>query len=40
MRSQGYILASTSIELSLEYQDFKDLFKEKEGEVALSKYKL
>ena len=34
------MLASTSIELPLEYQDFKDLFKEKEGETALSKYKL
>ena len=40
MRSQECILASTSIELSSEYQDFEDLFKEKEGEVALPKHKL
>ena len=33
------MLASTSMELSLEYQDFEDLFKEKEEEVALSEYK-
>ena len=33
------MLASTSIELPLEYQDFEDLFKEKEGEIALPKYK-
>ena len=34
------MLASTSIKLPLEYQDFKNLFKEKKGEAALSKYKL
>ena len=34
------MLASTSIELPSEYQDFEDLFKEKEEEIALSKYKL
>ena len=28
------------MELSLEYQDFKDLFKEKEEEIVLFKYKL
>ena len=28
------------MKLSLEYQDFEDLFKKKEGEVALSEYKL
>ena len=33
------MLASTSIDLPLEYQDFEDLFKEKEGEVALPKHK-
>ena len=33
------MLASTSMELPSEYQDFKNLFKEKEGETALSKYK-
>ena len=40
MRPQERILASTSMELSSEYQDFEDLFKEKKGEVALSEYKL
>ena len=40
MQPQGYMLASTSMELSSEYQDFEDLFKEKKGEIALSKYKL
>ena len=40
MWPQERILASTSIELPLEYQDFKNLFKKKEEEVALSKYKL
>ena len=39
MRPQGCMLASTSMELSLEYQDFEDLFKEKEEEVALPEYK-
>ena len=34
------MLASTSMELPLEYQDFEDLFKEKKGEAALPKYKL
>ena len=34
------MLASTSMELPSEYQDFENLFKEKEGEVALPKYKL
>ena len=34
------MLASTSMELPSEYQDFEDLFKEKKGEVALSEYKL
>ena len=33
------MLAGTSMELPSEYQDFENLFKEKEGEVALSKYK-
>ena len=40
VRPQGRMLASTSIELSSEYQDFEDLFKEKKGETALSEYKL
>ena len=39
VRSQGRILASTSMELPSEYQDFKDLFKEKEEEAALPKHK-
>ena len=39
MQPRGRILASTSMELPLEYQDFKDLFKEKEGEAALPKHK-
>ena len=39
MQPQGRILASTSRELPSEYQDFENLFKEKEGEIALSKYK-
>ena len=34
------MLASTSMKLSLEYQDFENLFKEKEEEAVLSKYKL
>ena len=34
------MLASTSMELPSKYQDFKDLFKEKEEEAALSKHKL
>ena len=34
------MLASTSIKLSSEYQDFENLFKEKKEEAALSKYKL
>ena len=34
------MLAGTSMELPSEYQDFEDLFKEKEGEAALSEYKL
>ena len=34
------MLAGTSMELSLEYQDFEDLFKEKKGEAVLSEYKL
>ena len=33
------MLAGTSINLPLEYQDFEDLFKEKEGEAALPKHK-
>ena len=33
------MLASTSMELPSEYQDFKNLFKEKEGETALPKHK-
>ena len=40
MRPQGRILAGTSMELPLEYQDFENLFKEKKGEVALPKHKL
>ena len=39
MRSQGRILASTSMKLPSKYQDFENLFKKKEEEVALSKYK-
>ena len=34
------MLISTNKELPLEYKDFKDLFKEKEGKAALPKYKL
>ena len=33
------MLASTSMELPSEYQDFENLFKEKEGEAALPKHK-
>ena len=40
MRPQERILASTNMKLPSEYQDFEDLFKEKEGEAALSKHKL
>ena len=40
VRPQGRMLAGTSMELPLEYQDFEDLFKEKEGEAALPEYKL
>ena len=39
VRPQERILASTSIELPSEYQDFENLFKEKKGEAALPKYK-
>ena len=39
MRPQGRMLAGTSMELPLEYQDFEDLFKEKEGEAALPEHK-
>ena len=39
VRPQERMLASTSMGLPSEYQDFEDLFKEKEGEVALSEYK-
>ena len=34
------MLASTSMELPSEYQDFENLFKEKEEEAALPKHKL
>ena len=40
MRPQERILAGTSMKLSSKYQDFEDLFKEKEEEAALPKYKL
>ena len=40
MWPQERILASTSMKLSLEYQDFEDLFREREGEIVLFKYKL
>jgi hypothetical protein len=33
------MLAGTSEDLSSEYQDFRDLFKEREGEAALPKHK-
>ena len=39
VRPQGRILASTSMELPSEYQDFEDLFKKKKGETALPKHK-
>ena len=38
-KGRSWILASTSKDLLLEYQDFEDLFKKREEEVALSKYK-
>ena len=34
------MLAGTSMELPSKYQDFEDLFKEKEGEAALPEHKL
>ena len=39
VRPQGRMLAGTSVELPSEYQDFEDLFKEKEGEAALPEHK-
>ena len=39
VRPRGRMLAGTSIDLPSEYQDFGDLFKEKEGEAALPEHK-
>jgi hypothetical protein len=39
VRPQGRVLAGTSEELPPEYQDFEDLFKEREGEAALPEHK-
>jgi hypothetical protein len=39
VRPQGRMLAGTSEELPPEYQDFEDLFKEREGEAALPEHK-